>query len=468
MRILVVGCGAAGATAAQFARKIDRQAEVVVLTRESYGEYSKCGLPYALSGVVPGFDSLVEYPPAWFRRFGIDLRCDTEVTGIDPVGHSITAVALPDVNEERLEYDSLILATGAKSKIPHTPGALREDGTLQDGIYTLRTMDDAHAIGERMKTASTGMIVGSGLIGMETAEAMVERGIDTHVRLRTHVLTGMVDEDIARMIEEAAETKGIHFIHRTTVSAIRANERVEVTLRNLDTDDESQHPVEMVIISAGAGSDTTLATAVGCAIAESGGIIVDLHCRTSVDGIFAAGDCTAYPDFVTGQLTPVGLGSIAVRQGRVAGTRAAGGEECLLEGLLNARTTRLFGLEVAAVGPTLAQLRQAGIEPVVGKVTGSTRPDYFPGGTPITVKVLADPKDGRILGAQVVGVEGAHLRANTLAAAILNRMTVGEFVQMETCYAPPAAPTLDCMTLAADAASIKLKRASQRGAKTSD
>ena len=468
MRILVVGCGAAGATAAQFARKIDRQAEVVVLTRESYGEYSKCGLPYALSGVVPGFDSLVEYPPAWFRRFGIDLRCDTEVTGIDPVGHSITTVALLDGNEERLEYDSLILATGAKSKIPHTPGALREDGTLQHGIFTLRTMDDARAIGESMRTASSGMIVGSGLIGMEMAEAMAERGIDTYVRLRTHVLTGMVDEDIARMIEGVAETKGIRFIRRTTVSAIRVDDGIEVTLRNLDTDAESQHPVKMAIISAGANSETTLAATAGCAIAESGGIAVDSHCRTSVHGIYAAGDCTAYPDFVTGQLTPVGLGSIAVRQGRVAGTCAAGGDEGLPEGLLNARTTCLFGLEIAAVGPTLIQLRQAGIEPVVGKVTGSTRPDYFPGGTPITVKVLAHPEDGRILAAQIVGVEGAHLRVNTLAAAILNRMTVGEFVQMETCYAPPAAPTLDCMTLAADAANIKLKRASQRGAKTGD
>ena len=468
MRILVVGCGAAGATAAQFARKADRKADVVVLTRESYGEYSKCGLPYALSGVVPEFDSLVEYSPAWFRRFGIDLRCETEVTGIDPVGHSITAVTLSNGDEERLEYESLILATGANSKVPHTPGALRKDGTLQDGIFTLRTMNDARAISKRMSDASTGMIVGSGLIGMETAEAMLENGIEAYVRLRTHVLTGMVDEDIAKMIEEAAETKGIHFIRRTTVSAIQADERIEVTLRNLDTDEESQHPVEMAIISAGANSETTLAATTRCAIAESGGIIVDSHCRTSVEGIYAAGDCTAYPDFVTGQPTQVGLGSIAVRQGRVAGTCAAGGDECLPEGLLNARTTCLFGLEIAAVGPTLAQLRQAGIEPVAGKVTGSTRPDYFPGGTPITVKVLAAPENGRILAAQAVGKEGAHLRINTLAAAILNRMTVGEFVQMETCYAPPAAPTLDCMTLAADAANIKQKRASQRGAKTGD
>ncbi|MFC2009271.1 FAD/NAD(P)-binding oxidoreductase, partial [Chloroflexota bacterium] len=386
MRILIVGCGAAGATAAQFARKADRTADIVLLTRESYGEYSKCGLPYALSGVVPDFDSLVEYPPAWFRRFGIDLRLGTEVTGIDPVGHSLTAVASPDGYEERLHYDSLLLATGAQSRIPPTPGALRADGSLEDGIFALRTMSDARAIAERMSKASAAMIVGSGLIGMEMAEAMAESGIETYVRLRTHVLTGMIDEDIARTIEEAAESKGIHFIRRTTVSGIRRGKQLEVKLRSLDTEDESQHAVDMVIISAGADSDTRLAAAAGCSVNERGGIIVDSHCRTNVDGIYAAGDCTAYPDYVTGQLTPVGLGSIAVRQGRVAGTSASGGDECLPEGLLNARTTCLFGLEVAAVGPTHAQLRTAGIEPVFGKVTGSTRPDYFPGGTPITVK----------------------------------------------------------------------------------
>jgi NADH oxidase (H2O2-forming) len=468
MRTLVVGCGAAGATAAQFARKADRQAEVVVLTRESYGEYSKCGLPYALSGVVAGFENLIEYSPAWFRRFGIELRCDTEITEIDTVEHSITAIRLPDGGEERLGYDRLILATGARSKIPHTPGALREDGTLQDGIFTLRTMDDAMAIRERMTTASSGMIIGSGLIGMEMAEAMLDSGIETYVRLRTHVLTGMVDEDMARTIEEAAEAKGIRFIRRTTVSSVRTHEHLEVTLRDLDTGDESRHPVDMAIISAGADPETTLAIAAGCAIGEGGGIVVDPRGRTNVDGIYAAGDCTAYPDFVTGKMMPVGLGSIAVRQGRVAGTCAAGGDECLPEGLLNARTTCLFGLEIAAVGPTLAQLRQAGIESVVGKVTGSTRPDYFPGGTSITVKVLADPKNSRILGAQAIGAEGAHLRINTLAAAIVNHMTLGEFVQMETCYAPPLAPTLDCMTLAADSANIKVKRVSQREANRSD
>ena len=468
MRILVIGSGAAGATAAQFARKANRKAEVVLLTRESYGEYSKCGLPYAVSGLIADFDSLVEYSPAWFHRFGIELKLGTEVTGIDAASRHVTTVSMPGGVEGHEGYDTIILATGATSRIPPTPCALGEDGKPEPGIFTLRTMDDAMSIAAHMSGASAGMIVGSGLIGMEMAEAMVERGIETYVRLRTHVLTGMIDEDIARLIQAAAESSGIHFISRTTVSSIHRDDRLQVTLRNLDTSDESPHAVDIVIISAGSTPETTLAMAAGCSVGEHGGILIDSRCKTSVDGIYGAGDCTEYPDFVTGKLTPVGLGSTAVRQGRVAGTNAGEGDEYLAEGLLNARTTCLFGLEIAAVGPTHAELRNAGIEPVIGKVTGSTRPDYFPGGNPITVKVLAHPDDGRLLAAQLIGKEGAHLRANTLGAAILNRMTVSEFLQMETCYAPPAAPTLDCMTLAADAACIKWKRARQRGTQSDD
>ena len=463
MRILVIGCGAAGATAAQFARKTDRKADIVLLSREPYGEYSKCGLPYALSGVVGGFDSLVEYPPAWFQRFGIELRLATNVTGIDPVGRSVRIVSSPDNIEDHLEYDILILATGAKSRVPPIPGTLGEDGVLAPGIFTLRTMDDARVIAGHMAEASTGMIVGSGLIGMEMAEAMVANDIKTQVRLRTHVLTGMIDEDIARTIEEAAEKQGVQFIRRATVSGIRSEKQVEVTLRNLDTDAESQHTADIVIISSGGEPDTALAAGAGCSVGSHGGIVVDERCRTSVDRVYAAGDCTEYPDFVTAASSAVGLGSVAVRQGRVAGTNAAGGDERLAAGLLNSRTTRLFGLEVAAVGPTQNELRRVGIEPIVGKATGSTLPDYFPGGTSITVKVLAHPEDGRILGAQVVGVEGAHQRANVFGAAVLNRMTVEQFLQMETCYAPSAAPTLDRMTLAADAAHIKLKRTARQG-----
>ena len=147
-----------------------------------------------------------------------------------------------------------------------------------------------------------------------------------------------------------------------------------------------------------------------------------------------------------------------MKQGRVASVNAVGGEEEMPSGVLNNRTTELFNLQVTAVGPTMRELKKAGITPVIGKARGATLPPYYPGGKEINVKVMVSPDDGRIIAAQVLGEAEAHQRINVFAVAILKRMTVKEFLQLETCYAPPAAPTFDCMTLAVDAAAMRLKR----------
>lgn len=464
LRILIVGSGAAGATAAQFARKNDREAEIVLVSRETYGEYSKCGMPYALSGVIDDFDKLIEYPPAWFQRMGVDIRPGLVVSRIDAAIRSLTVVS-PSNTEESLSWDTLVLATGARTRMPPIKGATRPDGTPIDGVYTLRTLDDARAIADGLDNSARCLVVGAGLIGLEVAEAVIERaeGEDALagvVDIAPHVLSGMVDEDIARLVQKAAAGHCVPFMLGSAVTAIRKDDRVHIDVHAVADQERSGVVADMLIVAAGIAPEVELARAAGCSIGSCGGIVVDEHCRTSVDGIYAAGDCTEYKDFITGRLAAVGLGSVAVRQGRVAGTNATGGDGTLPDGLLNSRTTRLFGLEIAAVGPTQAQLKEDGIEPVVGKVTGSTLPEYFPGGRNITVKILAHPDDGRILGAQVIGEEGAHLRANVFAAAILNRMTVGDFLKLETCYAPPVAPTLDAITLAADAANIKWKRQS--------
>ncbi len=471
MRIVIIGSGAAGATAAQFARKTNRTAEIVLVSREPYGEYSRCGLPYVLSGVIDRFDSLIEYSPEWFRRFGVELRLSTEVTSIHPSRRTVTTASLLTSEEELMDYDSLVLATGARASIPPIPGASRPDGGLEDRVYTLRTMDDARAIAGALDRASSCMVIGAGLIGMELSEALCSRSGDSTllscmVDVQSHVLPAMIDADIADLVERVIAAQGIRFLPGTSVFKIESGDRCHVYCRSSYTGEEFSYSVDMVIVSTGTSPDTALGQSAGCAVGHSGGIVIDNRCRTSVEGVYAAGDCTEYDDFITRQPVPIGLGSIAVRHGRVAGINAAGGDECLAHGLLNSRTTRLFGLEVAATGPTCVELQKSGIEPIVGKVTGSTLPEYFPGGKSITAKLLAHPKDGRILGAQVVGEEGAHQRANLLAAAILNLTTAEQFLQLETCYAPPVAPTLDCVTLAAEAVRTKWKRTTRSEAQS--
>lgn len=459
MKLLIIGSGAAGSTAAQFARKTNRQAEITVLGNEHYGEYSKCGLPYVIGGIIPSFDDLIEFPPSWFQHFKINLKLENEVYDIDPEGKIVKSISLKDAEKEEHKYDALIVATGANSWIPEIKGAFLDEGRLKDGIFTLRTMDDAKQILKRVERGKRAMIVGSGSIGMEMAEALSRRGMKTYVRLRTHMLTGMIDEDMAAIVQRRVEEHGIQFIPRVTVSEIGGEREVKyVVLRNLDTEEESEYPADLVIISAGSKARVEVAEKAKCWIGSTGGIVVDKRCETSVKDIYAAGDCTEYPDFVTGKPSLIGLGSIGVKQGRVAGINAVGGKEEMPRGVLNNRTTKLFGLEISAVGPTMKELKRAGIEPIVGKFSGSTLPSYFPGKKAISVKVMAHPKDGKIIAAQIVGEEEVHQRINVFATAILRGMTLEEFTQLETCYAPPVAPTLDCMTLATDAALMRWRR----------
>jgi len=459
MKLLIIGSGAAGSTAAQFARKANMKAEITVLGNEHYSEYSKCGLPYVIGGIIPSFDELIEFPRSWFQHFKINLKLENEAYDIDTEGKIVKSISLKDGEEEEHQYDVLIIATGARSWVPEIEGAFLEGGRLKEGIFTLRTMDDAKQILQRVERGKRAMIVGSGFIGMEMAEALSRRGMKTYVRLRTHVLTGMIDEDMADIVQRSAEKHGISFIPRITVSEIGGEKKVEyVVLKNLDTGVESEYPTDLVIISAGSKARIKVAEKAKCQIGSTGGIVVDEKCKTSVKDIYAAGDCTEYPDFVTGKPCLIGLGSIGVKQGRIVGANAVGGEEEMPRGVLNNRTTELFGLEVSAVGPTMRKLKEAGIEPIVGKFSGSTLPHYFPGKKGITAKVMADSKDGKIIAAQIVGEEEVHQRINVFATAIYNGMALEDFVRLETCYAPPAAPTFDCMTLAADAALMRWRR----------
>jgi NADPH-dependent 2,4-dienoyl-CoA reductase/sulfur reductase-like enzyme len=459
MKLLIVGAGAGGCTAAQFARKADRTAEITVLTDESYGEYSKCGLPHAIAGVIPSFDDLIEYSPSWFQRFNIGLQLRTRAVDIDVARKRVRTRSAPSGEEADYEYDALIIATGASPWLPDTKGLFTNAGEVRDGVHVLRTMDQAKAISARMRQGERAMVVGSGSIGMEMAEAASLRGMETSVRLRTHVLTGMLDPDMANMVQERAEAHGIRFIPRSTLVEVGGRDRLEhVVLENLDTGEKTTYPVDLLLVSAGIMAEVALAQKAGCAIGSTGGITIDAGCRTSLPDIYAVGDCTEYPDFVTGEPTLVGLGSIVVKQGRVAGVNAAGGQDEMARGLLNNRTTMLFGLQVTAVGPTLKDLSRAGIDAIIGKSTGWTVPDYYPGKKSLVVKVMAEPREGRIVAAQVVGEQDAAQRANVFAAAIYQEMTLREFMRLETCYAPAIAPTIDTMTSAVDAALIKWQR----------
>ena len=228
-----------------------------------------------------------------------------------------------------------------------------------------------------------------------------------------------------------------------------------VFIKSKETNEEKQIDTDLLVIATGTKPDVSLVGGIGCKIGNTGGIIVNERSETSVKNVYAVGDCTEYRDFVTKEPLCIGLGSIVVRQGIAAGINSAGGNYRLPKGVLLTRTSEFFGIEIAAVGPVKNACQSIPI--IYGKFKGSSLPEYFPGGKPISMKLGVHEVTGQILSAQAVGSNVAQ-RINTFACAILNETNVEDFKKLETAYAPSIAPTLDALTLVCDVVSLKLAR----------
>lgn len=463
-RIVIVGGGCGGGTAAQFARKTDRQAEITVIERETYPQYSRCGLPYGISGIIPDLTNLIEAPEERMRKNRIGLMLGSEVTSVDKEKR-VVHVKTPD-KELELSWDSLVLATGAKASVPPIKGVFKaggKPGELKPGVFVLRTIEDARGIQALGFKGRRAVVVGAGLVGLEVAEALMIRGCKvTIIEYLSNCILAMVDDDMAQMMNDAIVKHGVKMFTEFQVTEVLGDERANgVVAMDRKTNEEREFYADLIVIATGQRGETELAKQVGCTVGTTKQIVVNDRCETCKKDIYAVGDCTEYPDLVTGRPYVSGLGTIAVKMAMVAGVNAAGGDERLPKGFLITRSTEPFGCQVAAVGPTSSQLEAAGIKPLVGKVRAFTLPDYYPGRKEIYVKVLAHPQTGKILGAQIVGEDRVHMRINAFAVAIQAGMTVSELAQTETAYCPPAAPTVDPITIACEAAKLKLARGVQ-------
>ncbi|UCE81332.1 MAG: FAD-dependent oxidoreductase [Methanobacteriota archaeon] len=461
-KIVIVGGGCGGGTAAQFARKTDREAEITIIEREPYPQYSRCGLPYGISGIIPELTNLIEAPEERLKRSKIDILLGASVTRVDSGGKS-AHVTRADGDEIEMPYDSLVLATGASASVPPVKGAFLEgngQGPLRPGVFVLRTIEDARGIQSLASKGKRAVVIGAGLVGLEVAEALMIRGCKvTIIEYLSNCILAMVDDDMARMMADAIARDGVKMFTEYEATEILGEDRANCVVANdRKTGEERTFYADVIVFATGQRGETKLAKEIGCKTGPTKQVVVDDRCETRVSGVYAVGDCTEYPDLITGRPAVSGLGTIAVKMAMVAGVNAAGGDERLPKGFLQTRATEPFGCQVAAVGPTAAQLEDAGIHPIIGKVRGYTLPDYFPGRKEIYVKVLAHPKDGRILGAQIVGESRVHLRVNAFVAAIQAGMTAHDFAKLETAYCPPAAPTIDVITIACESVRLKMDR----------
>ncbi|MFQ6076224.1 MAG: FAD-dependent oxidoreductase [Candidatus Bathyarchaeia archaeon] len=445
-RIAIVGANAAGIDAASAARKTDRKAEIVLVTRESYPAYSRCGLPYVLAGEIPRFEDLIVFPPSYYRMMRLDLRTETDVKTVDPREKTLQLEAR-DGDAETLKYDSLILATGAYPFVPPIKGVDKK------GVFSLRTIDDGKMVGEAMKDARTAVVVGAGFIGLEMAHAFVESDIKTTVvELLPYVLPAVLDKDMANLVQRGLEERGIRVITGRGVEEVTGGDHVEGALVAGE-----EIEADILMMAVGVRPNTELARQLGAEVGVTRGIKVNPRMMTTVPDIYAAGDCVESYNMLTGQPTMSQLGTTAVRQAKVAGINAAGGY-AVFPGVLSSAVTRIFGFEVGATGFNEFWAQRAGFKTVSGSVSSTTKAHYFPGGEEIRVKVVAEPAFGRVIGCQIVGGEGVTQRVNVVSVAIQKQMTVWELAKADTCYAPPVNETWEVVALAAETAAMRLRR----------
>jgi NADPH-dependent 2,4-dienoyl-CoA reductase/sulfur reductase-like enzyme len=442
-RLVVIGGDAAGMTAATNARRGRPDLEIVTLEKGHYTSYSACGIPYLVGGAVAELDELVVRTPQEFRdQHRIDVRIRHEVTGIDLDARRVEVRALDQQRSFPLGFDLLQIATGAEPLRPELPGI------DADWIYGVQTLDDATAL---LAAVAAGdcrrvVVVGGGYIGLEMAEAFIDRGASVTLVDGAAQPMGSIDPDLGARVATALSNHGVEVRLGSAVQGF-GDHVVHTAAGDL--------PADLVVLGMGTRPRSALAADVGIELGARGAIAVDHRQRTSAAGIYAAGDCADTFHLVHRQRVHIALGTVANKTGRVAGINLGGGY-ATFPGVLGTAVTRICGTEIARTGLSQAEAAAAGIECSVGTVEATSRAGYFPGAEPVTARILAEVGSGRILGGQIIGADRVGKRIDTVAAAITGGLTASEFVELDLAYAPPVSPLWDPFQLAAREAAAGL------------
>jgi NADPH-dependent 2,4-dienoyl-CoA reductase/sulfur reductase-like enzyme len=441
-RLVVVGGDAAGMTAASRAKRLrGDDLDVVVLEQGPFTSYSACGIPYWLAGDVDGVDSLVARTPKEHRTRGIDVRLHSRATAID-VDDGRVHVAGSDA----VAFDQLVVATGATPRRPDLPG-LKAPNVL--GVQTLD--DGAHAmevLRQREPGAHEAVVVGGGYIGIEMAEALVRRGYHvTVVDMAPQPMTTL-DPELGRMVAHAMEGMGIALACGVEVEEVETDGTGTATgVRAGGT----TYPADVVVLGMGVRPATDLAREAGLPLGDTGGLRVDERMRVEGhDRVWAAGDCVETWDRIAQRWTHVPLGTHANKQGLVLGS-CLGGQDAQFRGVVKTAMSKVCDLEVARTGLGEAEARELGLDVLTATVETTTRAGYMPGTRPMTVKLLCERDGGRLVGAQIVGREGAATRIDTCATALWAGMSAGELMISDLGYAPPFSSVWDPVQVAARA-----------------
>jgi len=452
-QLLVIGGVAAGLASAMEARRARRDLRVIVLERTADISYGACGIPYVVAGLIPSLESLTVRTPAFFREHEIEIRLNCAALEILPA-RSVVRVRDTDGTERELGYGSLVLATGAAAVCPPLPGRELE------GVFVVRHMRDARRMQRFIEEARprTAAVVGAGYIGLEMAEAFAARGLRTTLVEASDKVMSTVGGSARDAVAGELRARGVEVLFGERATAFEgARGRVARVVT------ESGRAVEADIVSIGVGvrAEVELARAAGLEIGESGAIAVDERQRTSASNVYAAGDCSETLHRVSGRRVWHPLAQPAVKQGWVAGANSARADstsaEARFAGIVGTNVVKVFDLEIARTGLSLAEAADAGFDASETETETRSRARYYPGGSKILTRLIAD-RTGRLLGAQLVGREGVAGRIDVYAAALHASLKTGDLERLDLAYAPPFAPTIDPVIRAAHEAKQKRQR----------
>ncbi|MDP4083651.1 MAG: CoA-disulfide reductase [Bacillota bacterium] len=438
-KIVIIGGVAGGATAAARLRRLDEKSQIVLFERGEHISFANCGLPYYIGETIKDRGKLlVQTVEGMSKKFNLDIRVSTEVTKINRIKKTVEVRNLITNEEYEESYDALILSPGAKPIFPNIEGV-----SEAKNVFTLRNIPDTDKIKavvdqEQPKNA---VIVGGGFIGLEMAENLVERGLNVTVVEMANQVMAPLDYEMAAIVHKHLIEKGVNLILNDGVKAFEENGTV------IELSSGKQLPSDLTLLSIGVRPENQLAKDAGLNIGERGGIQVNEFLQTNDESIFAIGDAIEVTDYINGNAAMIPLAGPANRQGRIVANNIYGKQETY-KGTLGTSIAKVFDLTVATTGNNEKRLKQLNIPYQAIHTHPSSHAGYYPGAAPIALKLLFDPNEGYILGAQAVGKDGVDKRIDVIATAIKGNLTVFDMTEIELSYAPPFSSAKDPVNMA--------------------
>ncbi|AZU61625.1 CoA-disulfide reductase [Neobacillus mesonae] len=443
-KVIIVGGVAGGATAAARLRRLSEEVEIILVERGEHISFANCGLPYYIGEIIKDRSKLlVQTVKGMSERFNLDIRNSSEVLSISPENKSVTIKNLGTGEVYEETYEKLLLSPGARPIVPPIPG-LKENQLL----FTLRNIPDMDKIKNYVesKHPKKAVVIGGGFIGIEMAENLADRGIEVTFIEMANQIMAPIDLEMASILHSHLKEKGVKLILENGVKSF-ADQGKKVILS-----DGTEIETDMTILSIGVRPENGLAKAAGLELGERGGIIVNEYLQTSNKDIYAVGDAVEVVDYISGTKTMIPLAGPANRQGRIAANNMLGKKE-KYQGTIGTSIAKVFDLTVAATGNNEKTLKRLGVTYEVVHIHPSSHAGYYPGASPIALKLIFDKETGKIFGAQAVGADGVDKRIDVIATAIKGGLTVEDLTNLELSYAPPYSSAKDPVNMAGYVAS---------------